>query len=147
MRDRRVDPYDILFGRWSVAVTLTITATALASLFVRSLSPPSFELCWFKRLTALPCPGCGMTRAVLRLARGDVVEALRFNPFALLLLPYSLAAASSLLWPEGWRSRLRQVLTANRQNFNRLYTGTLSAFLTYGALRTAAVALGLLTWP
>lgn len=36
-------------------------------------------VCLFKHLTALPCPSCGLTRAMIQIAQGDVVEAMRYN--------------------------------------------------------------------
>lgn len=42
------------------------------------------ELCTLKRNVGIPCPGCGMTRAFVCLAHGDVAAAWRFNPVALI---------------------------------------------------------------
>jgi hypothetical protein len=42
--------------------------------------------CPFKMLTGLPCPGCGMTKAVLSLAKGDFQGALVYNPFVFFLM-------------------------------------------------------------
>ncbi len=36
--------------------------------------------CYFKALTGLPCPGCGMTRAWFGVLRGDVGYAFAMNP-------------------------------------------------------------------
>jgi hypothetical protein len=47
--------------------------------------------CPFARWLRLPCPGCGTTRAALALARGDVEEAMRWNPASPALVP-ALAA-------------------------------------------------------
>ncbi len=44
------------------------------------------DLCVFHRLTHLPCPGCGMTRAVLALLRGEVRAALAYHPLSPLLV-------------------------------------------------------------
>jgi hypothetical protein len=37
----------------------------------------------------IPCPGCGMTRAALALAHGDVHAATRMNPLAIVVVPMS----------------------------------------------------------
>ena len=47
----------------------------------------SFRIyCPFNRLTGLTCPGCGSTRALFALVRGNFSEYFAYNPFALLLL-------------------------------------------------------------
>lgn len=38
----------------------------------------------------VPCPGCGMTRATLRLLHGDLAGALAFHPLVLVALPCAL---------------------------------------------------------
>lgn len=59
---------------------------------------PLPESCWFKRLTGLGCPGCGLTRSVICLVHGNFLDAWGFNPggylFVLLIaaqLPYRIA--------------------------------------------------------
>src|SRR5438067_3049509 len=39
--------------------------------------------CSFQRFLKIPCPGCGMTRALVSLSRGNVRVSLRQHPFAL----------------------------------------------------------------
>lgn len=51
-----------------------------------------FAICAFKALTGLPCPTCGSTRAVARLARLDLAGAFEMNPLA------TAAAAGLLAW-------------------------------------------------
>ena len=41
------------------------------------------ELCTWRRILGVSCPGCGLTRAFIALAHGDVWRAWRFNPAAL----------------------------------------------------------------
>ncbi len=50
------------------------------------------------RVTGLRCPGCGMTRALLALVRGDVAAAFGHHPLSLVVLPVGLAWAFL-----GWR--------------------------------------------
>ena len=43
--------------------------------------------CPIKRLTGLPCPGCGLTRGCLALLRLDFADALRWHPLAFAVPP------------------------------------------------------------
>jgi hypothetical protein len=44
-------------------------------------------LCLFRNLAGWECPGCGMTRAVLSLLRGDLATALHYNRMVVLVFP------------------------------------------------------------
>ena len=48
--------------------------------------------CPFRFLTGISCPGCGMTRALLALLRGDFAAAYYYHPLVFLLPP------AGLLW-------------------------------------------------
>jgi hypothetical protein len=61
---------------------------ARAALFAAALGGLTFLLasahvpCGFARLSGMPCPGCGSTRAMLALASGDLHSFVRYNPLA-----------------------------------------------------------------
>jgi Protein of unknown function (DUF2752) len=70
--------------------------------------------CPFAAIFGVPCPGCGMTRAVLLLMNGEVTASLRMHP---LVVPSALAAVvlmAASIWvtaktgsPAGmWRDRI-----------------------------------------
>lgn len=44
--------------------------------------------CLFHLLTGLDCPGCGSTRLILNLAKGNVIEAFHSNPFIFISIPF-----------------------------------------------------------
>ncbi|OPY01158.1 MAG: hypothetical protein A4E61_01753 [Syntrophorhabdus sp. PtaB.Bin184] len=64
--------------------------------------------CPFELLTGIPCPGCGMTRAVLCLIAGNPSDALLYNPFSFFLI--ALVTASIL--PRRWLERVPTVIRA-----------------------------------
>jgi hypothetical protein len=64
------------------ALRLGAVAAVTAALF--ALRVP---LCPFAILTRHPCPGCGLTRAALALASGQIDAALHFHPLVLPLVP------------------------------------------------------------
>jgi hypothetical protein len=82
------------------AAALGIALLATASCFAPSrLALPS---CPWRALTGIPCPGCGGTRALLRLAGGDPLGAAAMNPAvtvatagAILLAALCLAAPAA----------------------------------------------------
>ena len=64
--------------------------------------------CPLRSATGIPCPFCGMTRAVVAAVHGDVVTSLRFNPAGLLVLAIAVVVlvrpriVSSLLRTPLW---------------------------------------------
>ena len=43
------------------------------------------SVCIIKRVTALPCPSCGVTRGIRMLFQGDFAGAVQMNPLSLIL--------------------------------------------------------------
>lgn len=67
-------------------------------------------LCPVRTLTGVPCAGCGLTRSVIRAARGEWVAALRLHPLGPMFCLGLLGVALSGLLPCVWRDRLRESL-------------------------------------
>ncbi len=67
---------------WAVAVTgLWLGLVALTRVVA-----PDAVLCTFRRVTGEPCPGCGTTRGVAALAKGEIGPAFAHNPLVLATL-------------------------------------------------------------
>ncbi len=47
-----------------------------------------YLFCPIKKITGLYCPGCGMTRMLLSILRGNFYQAFRYNPLIFILLPF-----------------------------------------------------------
>ncbi|HEX4493722.1 MAG TPA: DUF2752 domain-containing protein [Acidimicrobiia bacterium] len=52
--------------------------------------------CPFRTLTGIPCPLCGMTRAVVAATHGHLLESLRFNPAGILVVVLAIALLAGL---------------------------------------------------
>ena len=84
LRPREID-HEVLW--------LAVTGAFVAAAAVVIPSPNvQLPLCALKVLTGLPCPTCGLTRAVLAVTRGDLGAALFFNPLAV------VAGTASMLY-------------------------------------------------
>lgn len=66
--------------RWSVGIVAAVYVTSFL------LPPGGLDrlpvLCTMRRLTGLPCPGCGMTHAFVAIAHGQWAAALHYNAMA-----------------------------------------------------------------
>ena len=85
---------------WLLAGALGLAGAAL---LLGLPADPRLALCPSRALLALPCPGCGMTRALAALLRGDVAGTLRLHPWA-----PALTVQLALGWAAwGWSLRGR----------------------------------------
>jgi hypothetical protein len=107
-------------GRAEVLLRLAPAAAAAAWCAVAARFAGPFEVCGFHWLTGLPCPLCGMTRALAALAGGHWNEALAFHALS------PLAAALLLLGP---------LLAFRPALERRAWKGTVSALAVFGVVR------------
>ncbi len=66
--------------------------------------------CMFKKMTGMPCPSCGMSRAFCSISRRRIADAFGYNPLSVLLYP--IIVAGTILPPLSlahywWRRRGR----------------------------------------
>jgi hypothetical protein len=98
---------------WALAGAAGLAAVVALHFWV----PPAgaaFILCPFRRLTGVPCPGCGMTRALAHLAKGEWTAALRDHPLAPVLAAEACAAWAACGLPAADRLRQRAAAAADR---------------------------------
>jgi hypothetical protein len=77
-----------------------VRAVAVAAGWALALVPSALgsQRCPFATIFHLPCPGCGMTRAVRLLQAGDASASLQMNPFAVpVVATMALLALSTVL--------------------------------------------------
>lgn len=77
---------------------LVVAGTAVVQLGLVSLNLPSWE-CPIFRWSGIPCPGCGLTRALILLMQGDLRAALHFHAFAPVFLLAIVALILAALLP------------------------------------------------
>jgi hypothetical protein len=128
---------DALFTPLSRALALAVLAVS----FVFPVGGLGVDLCVFHSTTGLPCPGCGMTRALSALSQGDFSTAAALNPFAFVAWPtFAFIAALTFL---GRDRRERLVARLNTARAGRYYLLAFISFLSFGLIRLAVfIALG-----
>lgn len=73
---------------------IALTAMAMGAVVLRAFPPENYGFyprCPVYTLFHVRCPGCGITRALAALLRGDVVSAWHWNALAVTALPVGLA--------------------------------------------------------
>ncbi|MCR5497250.1 MAG: DUF2752 domain-containing protein [Paludibacteraceae bacterium] len=79
------------------SVALLLTAYVWLAINMMLEEGEGFIVCPFRRLTTLPCPGCGLTSSILLMLKGEFVSAVSMNPMVLLALPVLLLSPFLLL--------------------------------------------------
>lgn len=80
-RSRRTHHLAILIGvvvMFALAFALEVRGTS--DVAIRGLGAVLPPTCRFRTWSGLDCPSCGMTRAFVSIAHGDLASALHFNP-------------------------------------------------------------------
>lgn len=99
-------------------LNILLVAGAVAALvMLYFVSPTDQSLtpkCLIKALTGYNCPGCGFQRAVHAALHGRFAEAVRFNYFLLLGLPYLFSVFLSDVVLRGEARRRMQRVTHSR---------------------------------
>jgi len=68
--------------------------------------------CAFLEVTGKPCPGCGLTRGMNALCRGEVARALQFHPFTPMFALGGLVMLVAWMLPQDPRVRLTALVQA-----------------------------------
>ena len=82
-------------NRW---LPVVLSSVAFAAAILRAFPPgvnAFYPSCPFYQATGLLCPGCGATRALAALARGQFAQALQYNAFVVVALPIALTFAAN----------------------------------------------------
>lgn len=58
-------------------------------------------VCWVRRVTGVPCPGCGLTRSFVATAHLDFAAAFAFHPFGPLVFLACILGLAAIVWRAG----------------------------------------------
>jgi hypothetical protein len=135
--DASKDLYSFLFNRAAAlgAVGLVLLAAALPS------QGAGIQICFFRYLTGLPCPGCGLTRSLSCILHGDFARGYEYHPFGYVLLPLFVLVASTLFLSVDRRSQLEDFVRSQQSRFRVVYLTFIYGFIAFGAVRTALYAV------
>ena len=116
---------------------------SLGVLLLAAHLPPDgagIPVCFFRAMTGLPCPGCGLTRAFSSLLQGRAEAAFAYHPFVFILLPLSVIMAAHSFLPSNARRGIEVFCDRHDRVLRRGYHGFIYSFLVFGVLRMLAYA-------
>ncbi len=87
----------------------------------------SFLFCPIYKVTKLYCPGCGITRMILSILKGDLYQAFRYNPLIFILIPLFFILLTNNIF-------LKNKLI-NKKNKERIYITLIAILIIYGIIR------------
>jgi hypothetical protein len=80
--------------------------------------------CSFKKLTKIPCPGCGLGRSLVLAAHGKIAQSLSYHRLGLLFLYYiclQFVYSIVVIAVPRWRDRLKRMGTVLNRGFIVLF--------------------------
>ena len=101
-------------------------------------SVPLPDVCAMRRMTGIGCPGCGLTRAFIEIARGQFAAAWHMNPASYLMFPLVLA---QIPWQLVQIFRIRSGKSPIRFSINWLAFVLLACLMGQWIIRLAMSAL------
>lgn len=90
--------------------------------------------CPFIATFGLPCPGCGLTRSIRAVFRGDIALAMQYHAFAAVAILTVAVLGVSTVLPHKWHQRLVELIT-NFEKKTGLSQITLGLLCLYWAVR------------
>lgn len=75
-------------------ILLSVFVLVIGILFIFVYENLPFKIpCVFEEITGFYCPGCGVTRMVFALLHGDIRQAIAYNSFVMVLMPFIIVFA------------------------------------------------------
>ncbi len=116
------------------ATAAALLAAAVAYVLPGFLAGFYIHRCPFHILTGLPCPGCGLSRALRLMASGEFEAMWTMHPFAPYMLVLGIMLAGAVLLPSRWRERWVAGWTALEARTS-LHAVVLTGFAVFGIAR------------
>ena len=99
------------FNKKTTIIALAVVVVLLLLLYL-IIDPGQSHFapkCIFKLLFKYDCPTCGSQRVVHALLNGEFVQALRYNPFFFIAVPYTLAIIYSAISNDRFAVKVKRV--------------------------------------
>lgn len=92
-----------------VLITLLLIVVAVIYFVCNPASITIFPKCAFFQLTGLQCPGCGSQRDIHQLLHGNLVEAMHYNAFLVMCIPWLLTILAAHFSKTERKERLNRI--------------------------------------
>ena len=74
------------YFKFGKVLILVLLGLSIIFLFIKKFGEITGSICLIRGLTGVPCPSCGMSRAIISVINGDIITAFKFHP--LFWLPF-----------------------------------------------------------
>lgn len=118
--------------RWKLLCLAIVAAS-----FVLNPDHPTgrWTLCPMMATTHLPCPGCGITRAMTQFGHGHFVRSLYYHPLGPVVWVGVLVYGSTLVWPGALLRPARRTWQHIRQPMQVIVYVLIALLFAFGLLR------------
>jgi hypothetical protein len=123
------------FTGWRLFGLACLAVLALSLVLDPERPTHGIELCPMKKFTHLPCPGCGITRAIIHCSRGEFAISFRHHPLGPAVWLVAVLGASSLLWPRRLKEHISGFWSRHHQTIDKLIIAGTALLVLFGMAR------------
>ena len=74
------------YFKFGKVLILVLLGLSIIFFFIKKFGEITGSICLIRGLIGVPCPSCGMSRAIIAVINGDIIKAFKFHP--LFWLPF-----------------------------------------------------------
>ena len=118
----------LLFNKLS----LFLAGGIITASFIMPLRGIGIELCLYKRLLGIPCPGCGLSRSIINISHAQFAQAFLNHPFGFVIYPVILFLTIFILIPQKIKMLIIDFVRNKNKMISIVYLLTVYLFVAFG---------------
>lgn len=122
-------------------LSIRLFGAVLVLSFLMPRHGTTVPICWFRGLSGLSCPGCGLSRSLANISQLHLTDALSYHPFGLVFYPLVVTLAVANLLPRRSVAAVRRWLEARDGSLRPAYLLVIGSFLAFGVTRLLLEAI------
>ena len=127
----------VLFNKLS----LFLAGGIITASFIMPLRGIGIELCLYKRLLGITCPGCGLSRSIINISHAQFGQAFLYHPFGFVVYPVLVFLTIFMFMPQKIKKLIIDFVRHRNKMISIMYLLIVYLFVLFGTGRAILFCL------